>query len=98
MVWRLDRLGRSLPELVRLVGDLDRNGIGFESLADSRPEDVLLVEDVDRLSRLTGIEWEKLKGIIRQRAVRVVAVNVPTTWQHLSPKPNEFEIAASIFI
>lgn len=69
---------------------LDRPEL-FRLLADSRPEDVLLVEDVDRLSRLTGIEWEKLKGIIRQRAVRVVAVNVPTTWQHLSPKPNEFD-------
>jgi DNA invertase Pin-like site-specific DNA recombinase len=26
-VWRLDRLGRSLPELVRLVGELDRHWI-----------------------------------------------------------------------
>lgn len=32
VVWRLDRLGRSLPELVRLVGELDAAGIGFESL------------------------------------------------------------------
>lgn len=34
VVWRLDRLGRSLPELVRLVGDLDGKGIGFESLTE----------------------------------------------------------------
>lgn len=60
-------------------------------LNDSRPGDVLLIEDVDRLSRLKGDEWEKLKAIIRQRGVWVVAVNVPTTWQHLSPRANEFD-------
>lgn len=62
----------------------------FRLLNDSRPGDVLLIEDVDRLSRLKGDEWEKLKAIIRQRGVWVVAVNVPTTWQHLSPRTNEF--------
>jgi len=63
----------------------------FRLLNDSRPGDVLLIEDVDRLSRLKGDEWEKLKAIIRQRGVWVVAVNVPTTWQHLSPSANEFD-------
>lgn len=33
-VWRLDRLGRSLPELVRVVGELQAAGIGFESLTE----------------------------------------------------------------
>ncbi len=69
---------------------LDRPEL-FRLLADSRPSDVLLVEDVDRLSRLAGVEWEKLKGLIRERKVRIVAVNVPTTWQHLSPLSNEFD-------
>lgn len=32
VVWRLDRLGRSLSDLVRIVGDLKARGIGFESL------------------------------------------------------------------
>lgn len=32
VVWRLDRLGRSLSDLVRIVGDLKERGIGFESL------------------------------------------------------------------
>lgn len=69
---------------------LDRPEL-FRLLADSRPRDVLLIEDVDRLSRLAGAEWEKLKTLIRARAVRVVAVNVPTTWQHLSPIQIEFD-------
>ncbi|MBO9757964.1 recombinase family protein, partial [Xanthomonas phaseoli] len=69
---------------------LDRAEL-FRLLADSRPHDVLLVEDVDRLSRLGRAEWEKLKTLIRERSVRVVAVNVPTTWQHLAPLQNEFD-------
>jgi DNA invertase Pin-like site-specific DNA recombinase len=63
----------------------------FRLLADSRPNDVLLIEDVDRLSRLAGAEWEMLKKLIREREVRIVAVNVPTTWQHLASKQNEFD-------
>ncbi len=31
VVWRLDRLGRSLPDLVRIVGELERRSIGFGS-------------------------------------------------------------------
>jgi DNA invertase Pin-like site-specific DNA recombinase len=34
VVWRLDRLGRSLPDLVRIVSELERDGIGFESLTE----------------------------------------------------------------
>ena len=34
MVWRLDRLGRSMPHLVGLVEDLLGKGIGFRSLQD----------------------------------------------------------------
>ena len=33
-VWRLDRLGRSLPELVRIVGDLEARGIAFQSITE----------------------------------------------------------------
>ena len=63
----------------------------FRLLADSQPGDVMLIEDVDRLSRLAASEWEQLKHVIRDKQVRVVAVNVPTTWQHLFPVKNEFD-------
>jgi len=34
-VWKLDRLGRSLQHLLRLISDLSRWGVGFASLRDS---------------------------------------------------------------
>ncbi len=34
LVWRLDRLGRSMPHLVTLVEDLGKKRIGFRSLCD----------------------------------------------------------------
>lgn len=34
VVWRLDRLGRSLKDLVSIVSDLENRGIGFESIKE----------------------------------------------------------------
>ena len=34
-VWRLDRLGRSLPHLIQLMQDLERRGVGFRSLTEA---------------------------------------------------------------
>jgi DNA invertase Pin-like site-specific DNA recombinase len=35
VVWRLDRLGRSLRNLIDVVADLDARGVGFRSLQES---------------------------------------------------------------
>ena len=35
VVWRLDRLGRSLRHLIETVTDLERRGVGFKSLTES---------------------------------------------------------------
>ncbi|EJF91080.1 recombinase family protein [Bartonella tamiae] len=35
VVWKLDRLGRSVKQLVDLVGALQKQGINFKSLTDS---------------------------------------------------------------
>jgi DNA invertase Pin-like site-specific DNA recombinase len=53
----------------------------FRLLADSRPGDVLLTEQVDRLSRLNAEDWQALKTTIQQKRVRVVALDLPTSWQ-----------------
>lgn len=34
VVWRLDRLGRSLPDLVQIVAGLEEKGISFESITE----------------------------------------------------------------
>lgn len=35
VVWRLDRLGRSLSDLVQIIGELESNGIAFISLTEA---------------------------------------------------------------
>lgn len=35
VVWRLDRLGRSLRHLIDVIADLEKRGIGFHSLQES---------------------------------------------------------------
>lgn len=35
VVWRLDRLGRSLKHLIELMGELEEKGVGFQSLQES---------------------------------------------------------------
>ena len=35
VVWRLDRLGRSLPHLIETVGALEGRGVGFRSLMEA---------------------------------------------------------------
>ena len=34
-VWRLDRLGRSLPHLIETIGALEARGVGFRSLTEA---------------------------------------------------------------
>ena len=34
-VWRLDRLGRSLKHLIELMGELEGQGIGFQSVTEA---------------------------------------------------------------
>jgi DNA invertase Pin-like site-specific DNA recombinase len=57
----------------------------FRLLNDSKPGDVLLVEQVDRLSRLTEADWLKLRDEIGTKQVRVVALDLPTSWQLAAP-------------
>ena len=54
------------PELHRLI-------------ADAHPGDVLLVEAIDRLSRLSQSDWETLRQTLKAKRIRIVAVDLPTT-------------------
>jgi DNA invertase Pin-like site-specific DNA recombinase len=68
---------------------LDRPEL-FRLLADANRGDILLTEQVDRLSRLRAEDWERLKGLIRNRGVKVVALDLPTSQQMLTPNADEF--------
>jgi DNA invertase Pin-like site-specific DNA recombinase len=57
----------------------------FRLLADSRPGDVLLIEQVDRLSRLTASDWCRLRAELDAKQVRVVALDLPTSWMLATP-------------
>ncbi|WP_236173012.1 recombinase family protein [Pseudomonas pseudonitroreducens] len=67
------------PELLRL-------------LKDAKKGDVLLVESIDRLSRLPGEDWQKLKAAIDSKGLRIVALDLPTSHQGMAPpaKGDEF--------
>ncbi len=68
---------------------LDRPEL-WRLLADSSPGDVLLVEQVDRLSRLSADDWTKLRREIEARGVKVVALDLPTSWQLANSATDDF--------
>ncbi|MDM7456943.1 MAG: recombinase family protein [Tepidimonas sp.] len=65
VVWRSDRLGRSLPDLVQIVADLERQGMGFESLTEK-------IETGSAAGKLVFYVLAALdefeRGLIRERA------------------------------
>ncbi|MBD9411254.1 recombinase family protein [Stutzerimonas stutzeri] len=66
------------PELMRL-------------LKDAKKGDVLLIESIDRLSRLPADDWQKLKAAIDSKGLRIVALDLPTSHQGIADtKGDEF--------
>lgn len=61
------------PELSRLLGT-------------ATPGDVLLVESVDRLSRLSQENWSHLKGVIEAKQLRLVVADLPTSHMLMNDK------------
>ncbi len=58
------------PELFRLI-EIAQSG------------DVLLVEQVDRISRLTTEDWETLKKAITDKGIKIVSLDLPTSHQFI---------------
>ncbi len=56
----------------------------FRLLEIAQEGDVLLVEQVDRISRLNQQDWETLKATIKQKGIRIVALDLPTSHQLLA--------------
>src|SRR3954466_11970172 len=60
----------------------------FRLLTDAQAGDILLVEQVDRLSRLTAADWQKLRTEMATRHVRVVSLDLPTSWMMAVNNPD----------
>ncbi|MFE1572716.1 recombinase family protein [Comamonas odontotermitis] len=58
------------PELNRLINE-------------ALPTDVLLIEQVDRLTRLSPAEWDELKLLLATKKIRVVSLDLPTSWLNI---------------
>lgn len=56
----------------------------FELIADATEGDILLTEQVDRLSRLNDADWTKLKLALDAKHIKVVALDLPTSWMMTS--------------
>lgn len=61
----------------------------FRLLNDCQPGDVILTEQVDRLSRLTDADWKLLRSEIDARQVNVVALDLPTSHRALTDKASD---------
>ncbi|ECG4848250.1 recombinase family protein [Morganella morganii] len=59
------------PELLRL-------------LDDAAPGDIILIEQVDRLSRMDEDGWQKLKRLISEKNLVVVSLDLPTSHMALT--------------
>lgn len=57
----------------------------FHLLEDSHEGDVLLIEGVDRLSRLSQPDWDLLKARIAAKKVTVVSLDLSTSHSVLKP-------------
>lgn len=64
------------PELLRLI-------------RDAKKGDVLLLESIDRLSRLPLDDWQTLKAAIDSKGLRIVALDLPTTHQAMGAKTGD---------
>jgi len=60
----------------------------FELISDASEGDVLLIEQVDRLSRLADSDWFELKQSLAAKKIKVVALDLPTSWMFV--KIDEF--------
>lgn len=58
-------------------------------LIDAHRGDVLLVESIDRLSRLPNDHWKRLRTEIDAKGLRVVALDLPTSHTAMQEMPGD---------
>ena len=74
-------LGETIVYVVNYSGTkLDRPELN-KLLSEANQGDTLLVESIDRLSRLTQQDFQELKRRIQEKGLRLVVADLPTTYQ-----------------
>lgn len=61
----------------------------FRLLDDCQPGDVLITEQVDRLSRLKAEDWETLKATIAAKKVTIVTLDLTTSHAVFKPEQDQ---------
>lgn len=77
--WYIDNVSGTTmnrPELIRLLGDAE-------------PSDVILIEQVYRLTRLDDAGWETLRKQITDKQLAIVSLDLPTSHLALSSTIND---------
>ncbi|MEI7488890.1 MAG: recombinase family protein, partial [Chryseobacterium sp.] len=51
----------------------------FRLLDTAEPGDAILIEQIDRITRLSEEDWRKLKSIILDNRIKVISMDLPTS-------------------
>ena len=62
----------------------------FRLLEIAQQGDILLVEQVDRISRLNTHDWERLKSQIKNKGIIIVSFDLPTSHQFMETTADDF--------
>ena len=110
VVWRLDRLGRSLPHLIETVGKLEARGVGFRSLTENidttTPGGRLIFHvfgalgqferDLIRERTKAGLTAAAARGRKGGRKPVVTADKLQRAWEHIANGLNVREAATRL--
>ena len=61
----------------------------FRLLDVAQPGDILLLEQIDRLSRLNAKDWQKLRGLIQSKGLKIVSMDLPISHTLMDAETSE---------
>lgn len=110
IVWKLDRLGRTVKHLVNFVNDLSEKGIHFKSLTESIDTNTAtgrllfhlmasfaeMERELARERSLAGLAEAKRKGRVGGRPVKMTASKIASAKKLLAGKVPPKEVARNL--